>query len=85
MKLVTLFGNRIYSVKRGCSIKLENVLQNNLKVKYIVLSEMEQFRVEPYSGYDIYGEDYVIYNGDRFLLRWDKSVLECLIDLNEYE
>lgn len=29
MKLVTLFENRIYS----------NVLQNNLKVKYIVLSD----------------------------------------------
>lgn len=82
MKLITLFENRVYSVKKGCSIKLEGISQNN--PKEIVLKEMEQFRVEPYSGYDIYGKDYIIYNGIRFLLRWDKTVLECLIELNEY-
>lgn len=31
MKLVTLFENRMYPVKKSRSIKLEGVLQNNTK------------------------------------------------------
>lgn len=79
MKLITIYENRIYSVKNGCSVKLIDVSQNN--AENIVLTEGKQFRVEHYSGEDIYGEDYVIYNGSRFLFCWDKKILECLIEL----
>ncbi len=72
MELAAIFENRTYSVKQGCNIKLEDTSQNN--PIYIILEEMEKFQVESYSSYDVYGEDYFIYNCDRFLLRWDKIV-----------
>lgn len=61
---------------------LEGVSKNN--PKNVILNEMEHFCIEPYTGYDIYGQDYIMYNGNRYLLRWDKKVLECLEEINEY-
>lgn len=77
--MVTVFENQIYSVKTGCIIELMGVAE--IDTYNVILMENEQFRVEPYTGYDVYGQDYVDYKGKRYLLYWDKNVLESLTEI----
>jgi len=71
-----IIEHKTYTIKKGCTVKLTGCLDAN--TNDIMLSPGEEFFVEGYTGYDIYGEDYVVYLGKKYILYWDKEVLKMI-------
>jgi len=73
---ILLIEHKTYAVKRGCVIKLTGCIDAHTS-DHTLLSG-EQFFVKTYTGYDLYGENHVVYNGKEYILHWDKKVLKLL-------
>lgn len=65
-----------YVVRKGCIVKLIGCIKDN--TSDLILVSGEKLSVKPYTGYDIYGQDYVLYRGKEYLLRWNSKVLKLL-------
>lgn len=73
-----LFEHKNYTVRKNCTVKLTGYIEAN--TEDIIIASGEEFCVKSYTGYDLYGEDHIIYLGKEYILHWDSTVLKSLME-----